>query len=280
MSIMVSWDGLKWYKNDRGINPRESAVLKTLYSLSTRNTIFVDVGAHIGFFAIRLAKVCKHVHAIEPNPESLEILETNIKLNNITNITIHPYACGNSPAKQPIYVADTCTTLYPRDRRKTVEVEVKQMDELIDHCDLVKMDIEGYEEQALQGANRIINLVKPIWIIEHHDLGLGAQYYPETKGASERIAKIMKDYIKITFDEGRATYIPKEKLQAFPKSALMRLVRLGVTHKIIKNIENRKAWYHDLPYTWWYSLSINDFLEEVGEHALFEPEWLNVVSNI
>ena len=276
MSILKSWDGYLWYKNDRGIKVREKNVLKTLYSLSTKNTVFVDIGAHIGFYVIRLAKVCKHVHAIEPNPEAIEILKENIKLNKIKNVTIHPYALGKEVRKANLYLADNNSTLLTRSDRNSIEVQVKTFDEVIDYCDLVKIDVEGFEEEVLLGAYRIITHVKPIWVIEHHDQGLGSIYYPETKGMSERIRTILKDYIKITFDVGRSVYIPKEKINEVKEEALKRLISLAILNKIIKNLEEQRPWYYGMPYTWWYSMTLLDFYEELLERVLNEPEWLRI----
>ena len=274
--ILVSWDGLKWFKHDRGICPREKNVLRTIQSLTNKNSVFVDVGAHIGFYTIRLALKCKHVHAVEPNPESAYILRRNIELNNIKNVTVHQCACGKNPSKAKIYIADTCTTLIPRTNRKTVEVNVKPLDSLVKYCDVVKIDVEGFEEEVLLGAKNLITHVKPIWVIEHHDKGMGIQYYPETKGMSERIRKILSDYIKITFDDGRSVYIHKSKINQVPKQALRRLITLGVHRHVLNNLVLDRAWYHGLPYTWWYGVSMLDFMEEVYEHAIEEPEWIKI----
>jgi len=275
--IYVSWDRLKWFKHNRGTCPREKNVLKTILSLTNKNSIFVDIGAHIGFYTVRLALKCKHVHAIEPNPESAYILRRNIELNNIKNVTVHQCACGRTHSKAKIYVADTCTTLIPRTGRKTIEVDVKPLDSLVNYCDVVKIDVEGFEEEVLLGAENLITHVKPIWVIEHHDKGLGIQYYPETKGMSERIRKILSDYIKITFDEGRSAYIHKAKINQVPEHALRRLITLGVHHHVLTNIIEGRAWYHGLPYSWWYGLSLLDFMEEVYEHVIEEPEWIKIV---
>ena len=275
--ILVSWDGLKWFKHDRGICPREKNVLRTIQSLTNKNSVFVDVGAHIGFYTVRLALKCKHVHAVEPNPESAYILRRNIELNNINNVTVHQCACGKNPSKAKIYIADTCTTLIPRTNRRTVEVDVKPLDSLVKYCDVVKIDVEGFEEEVLLGAKNLITHVKPIWIIEHHDKGLGIQYYPETKGMSERIRKLLSDYIKITYDEGRSAYIHKSKINQVPEHALRRLIALGVQHHVLTNIIEGRAWYHGLPYTWWYGVSMLDFMEEVYEHVIEEPEWIKIV---
>jgi len=275
--ILVSWDGLKWFKNNRGINLREKNVLKTILSLTNKNSVFVDIGAHIGFYTVRLALKCRHVHAVEPNPESAYILRRNLELNNIKNVTVHQCACGRTRSKAKIYIADTCTTLIPRTGRKTVEVDVKPLDSLVKYCDIVKIDVEGFEEEVLLGAENLITHVKPIWVIEHHDKGLGIKYYPETKGMSERIRKLLSDYIKITFDEGRSVYIHKLKISQIPENALRRLITLGVQHHVLTNLVEGRAWYHGLPYTWWYGVSMLDFMEEIYEHVIEEPEWIKIV---
>jgi FkbM family methyltransferase len=276
MTVYTSWDGLKWFQNTRGIIPREKNLLRTLQALATKDTVFVDIGAHVGFYTVRLAKTCRHVHAVEPNPESIKILEQNLRLNGISNVTVHPYAVGATPSASTLYMADTNTTLYPRHGVKTATVQVKTLDTLIEECHLVKIDIEGYEEQALQGAKRLITHVKPIWAIEHHDQGLGLQYYPETIGASIRIRSMLKEYYKITFDEGRSIYIHRAKLDEVPEHALRRLITLAVANKILTNIHMQRPWYHGLPYTWWYGMSALDTIEEVYERALEEQEWLKI----
>ncbi|MDA8594816.1 hypothetical protein N9L85_05535, partial [Euryarchaeota archaeon] len=45
------------------------------------------VGTHIGSLAIPLSKHCKAITAIEANPKTFELLEINLHLNNIENIT-------------------------------------------------------------------------------------------------------------------------------------------------------------------------------------------------
>ena len=276
--ILVSWDGLKWFRNPRGIIPREKNLLKIIQSLSDQSKVFVDVGAHVGFYAIRMAKQCRWVHAIEPNPESIEILRKNIELNDITNITIHPYACGAIRMKSKIYISDTTTTLFQRDDRPSIEVEVATLDELIHHCDVVKIDVEGWEEQVLLGAKRLIVEEKPIWLIEHHDVGEGAKHYPETRGMSQRIRNMLSEYRKITFDLGRSVYIHESVIDEVPREALRLILKLAVYFKVTQNLESLRPWYYGLPYTWWHGMSLVDFMEEVPERVVDEPEWLSAVS--
>lgn len=54
--------------------------------------VVLDIGASIGAFTLRAAKICKHVFAIEPMFHSE--LEENIRLNGLTNVTVLPIALG------------------------------------------------------------------------------------------------------------------------------------------------------------------------------------------
>lgn len=279
MSVMESWDGFKWYKHDRGITPRELNVLRTIEDLLNKDSIFVDAGAHIGFFTVRVAKVCRHVYAFEPNPESIEILRKNLELNKITNVTVHEVALGSSRSSTKLYLGDTTSTLFPRTDRKTIEVEVVPLDEMVEHCDVIKVDVEGYEGEVVAGAKRLIEKSKPIWVIEHHDMGVGLKYYPETAGTFHKIRALLKEHVCIIFDDGRAVYIPESKLDKVPREALRRLLTLRYTHMVIENVERNRPWYTGLPCTWWYGISMMDFIEQLPMHVLKEPEWLEIVKS-
>lgn len=273
MSIMQSWDGFLWYKHTCGAIPRELNVLKTLTALATPNSIFVDVGAHVGFYTVRMAKLCKHVHAIEPNPESADILRKNLELNKINNVTLHQVACGDKNEEKTLYMASECSTLYERSGRSQVNVHVRRLDELVSHCDIVKIDVEGWEEKVMLGALRLVNESKPVWVIEHHE---GA-FYPEVVDSIGRIREIMKDYVRITFDDGRCLYIHKSKINQIPQNFLKRMLTLHYTWIVFKNIEKGRDWYHGIPCTWWYGFSTMDFIEQLPDHVLNEPEWLKMV---
>src|SRR4029450_12928968 len=53
-----------------------------------------DVGAHFGFWAIRLSRVCRHVIAFEPSPANLVTLIQNV--GTIPNVTIINSAVGSA----------------------------------------------------------------------------------------------------------------------------------------------------------------------------------------
>jgi len=270
MSILRSWDGLLWYSHPRGIIQRELNALKTMMLIANSDSIFVDVGAHIGFYTVRMAKICRHVHAIEPDPESIEILKRNLELNGINNVTIHPVACGDVEEERTLYTASESSTLYERPDRRQVKVQVKRLDNLVPHCNIVKIDVEGWEEKVLLGARRLIEESKPIWIVEHHEVS----FYPEATGSTERIREIMKDYKRITIDTNRCIYIHSTMINQTPKEFLKRILTLHYTWRVLQNLEKGNPWYYGMPYTWWWGYSAIDFIEQLPDHILNEPEWM------
>jgi len=50
------------------------------------NDIVIDIGAHIGEYALPAAKNSGKVVAVEPNPDTFTILKKNIELNKISNV--------------------------------------------------------------------------------------------------------------------------------------------------------------------------------------------------
>ena len=57
--VLTSWDGYKWYiENDSDklpLNEGEETVLKFLYMVARRDRIFLDVGAHVGKYTVRMS---------------------------------------------------------------------------------------------------------------------------------------------------------------------------------------------------------------------------------
>ena len=126
---------------------------------------FLDVGANIGYFSClfgRLADPNGKVVAIEPEPQNLRLLESNLKLNGLKNVTVHGCAVGakDGTARMGIYKAANRgrhSLVDLENCKEFVQVPVRRLDDLVRDAGvkswaLVKMDVEGYESLAFEGG--------------------------------------------------------------------------------------------------------------------------------
>jgi FkbM family methyltransferase len=142
-----------------------------------------DVGANVGFFtmlAARLAGPDGRVVAFEPVPACAEAVVANAELNGFANVTVLQRAAGTSAHRERLLVvADrSWSHLESRGRHPLttdeVEVEVVAIDDLVASGelpppDVVKIDIEGSEMDALMGMRRTIADHRPAIVCELHE---------------------------------------------------------------------------------------------------------------
>jgi FkbM family methyltransferase len=125
--------------------------------------VFVDVGAHIGWFSILaglIVGVAGRVHAIEPFPATFARLRDNVARTGLTNLVPWPVAAGDRVGSARVHLqphGDSGSTTAVDDRG--VAVPKVPVDELVDDgrpVRLLKIDVEGFEPAVLEGARRML----------------------------------------------------------------------------------------------------------------------------
>ncbi len=176
---------LRAYKRDavgRGLyrrkvhEPSLTNLLLTRFADSSAEN-FIDVGANIGYFSCLLSKLAGpggKVLAIEPEPQNLRLLQQNIKINNLTNVEVHPCALGatDGSALLGLYKPSNRgrhSIVDPDDARSTVRVPVRTLDDIartsgkdIKSWSLVKIDVEGYESFVIDGASETLPRIETL----------------------------------------------------------------------------------------------------------------------
>jgi len=269
--IVKSWDGFKWYiENDSHklvLNDGERTVIEFLKMVSGKGKVFVDIGAYLGSHTVRLAKYYEFVYAVEPNPEAVKVLRENLKLNDIYNYVIMQFALGDREGEAILNLRGGSSTLLEGYKGKgKIRVKVKRLDDIIDYANVIKIDVEGYEEHVIRGGLDLIRKCKPVIVIEHHE----NREYKELKGTRERIRKLLSDYISINLNGVHYAYVPKDYDLSKIKDALV----WDWINYVLKNIEEGRPWYYGLPRKWWYGAGITDFILALPDHILKEEEWI------
>jgi FkbM family methyltransferase len=142
---------------------------------------FFDVGANIGVYTV-IAGVKGvpegiKIHAFEPVPENARYFMRNITLNALSNISLVQKAVGDKPGRLKLLLApDSIATHSPSikhtkgDINDSVEVDLITIDKYNKKkkipVDLLKIDVEGYDEKVIRGAQETISLYKPTVFIE------------------------------------------------------------------------------------------------------------------
>ncbi len=133
---------------------------------------FWDIGASIGLYSNMIAKILGEkgkVISFEPEDRSRGRLNENIKLNGNENISVFPIALGSKKDTLHLQLSERLssgthqlTTNKVTDTVNTKAVEVLPADEFMIRENLsvptvLKIDVEGFEEEVLKGAKNILS---------------------------------------------------------------------------------------------------------------------------
>jgi FkbM family methyltransferase len=152
----------------------EPHVRRFLVDVLETGHVVVDVGANVGclcFQAARLVGEQGRVIAIEPNPDNVQLLYAGILMNGAGNVEVWPCAAWDGPGVMSLKggASNTYLTLAQPLEEGRAYTRLIRLDEALAHLDridLIKIDIEGYEPRAIQGARGLIERHCPTLLTE------------------------------------------------------------------------------------------------------------------
>ena len=121
------------------------------------NDIIIDIGAHIGLFALFASQFCKDgtIYCFEPVKENYDILLFNLQLNRIKNVKPHNIAVSYNTGTVTIFLNDDESghSMYVTSE-KSITVQSNSLQNIIDSnkiekCNFVKIDCEGEEYEII-----------------------------------------------------------------------------------------------------------------------------------
>ena len=160
-----AWRG--WWRGER-----ELRLLKHLVD-PARNA--VDAGANKGVYSYFLARYAKHCFAYEPNPKVRAILE---RCARGAKVTVSGAAlsdrAGAATMMLPLrrgrpsnQTGSLRTDLVGRMEHLEIEVETRRLDgEQVGDVGFIKIDVEGFERKAIEGARQTIARCHPTLLVE------------------------------------------------------------------------------------------------------------------
>jgi FkbM family methyltransferase len=162
-----------------------------IYELQTRRfleskirtgMVIYDVGAHVGYYTLmasRLVGPGGRVVAFEPNPSNISFLRRHLGLNGVDNVTVIE-AAVSSMAGTAHFDAGGEPSMGHLASTGSLEVKLVTIDAIADELDLrpnlIKVDVEGHEPPALEGAMRSLVRDRP---------GVFLSVGPDTRPACE-----------------------------------------------------------------------------------------------
>jgi FkbM family methyltransferase len=193
----------------------------TAYFKIKKGDFILEAGAYTGLFTIYASKKVGKLGKIisfEPDPYNYKMLKRNIALNKIKNVILVKKGLYSKDDVLPFDIQSIGSNIVslntPFHNRKTInKIKVTTADRELDNLkikkiDLVTMDIEGAEIEAMEGFRKIIKKNRNIhFAIASYHIVDGKK----TKLFLEKFFKSLKFYVK-TEDNGQlTTYASRKK---------------------------------------------------------------------
>jgi FkbM family methyltransferase len=212
-----------------------------LFALLARDAVVVmDLGANTGVYSLMSTRVSPHarVIAVEPGPANAERLRANLQLNGDDRVTTVEAAVGCSQGTLELTVpadggiSDVASPVDAFSRAHwgidytTVTVAQTTVDQLVtdhdlDQVCLIKLDVECFELQALEGAKETLTTFAPVVLAEVFDYEVFTGSRPELRGRipadnSEQVEALMAGHGYTFFAVGEGGVLRVQTLRGMP----------------------------------------------------------------
>ena len=164
---------LKWIRHGLQIQP--NIALRSKWLQTMKFDTIIDIGANVGQAAINLCSLFENttVHSFEPIPSCFEQLKKVAKV--YPNLKVYNFGLGNEtvslPFHQNSYTPSSSLLVMKPDHIKSypksaitndITIQVKRLDDIaselkIGKSVLVKIDVQGFESQVIEGGIRTIS---------------------------------------------------------------------------------------------------------------------------
>lgn len=186
-----------------------------------RNSL--DIGANIGLAALLMAEIApsSKIFSFEPSPRTYGHLVENIGRNQgLSQISPQPFAVGDSSKKIRFFNDDAQSHAnHIALDGDGIEVEMKSIDDFVyasglSTVDFIKIDIEGFELPAFQGAVQTLLKFRPVVLFEFNEYAIIYNAHMNPLDYLTQIMNAVGAMAVVNSLTGEATALPCEASQA------------------------------------------------------------------
>jgi len=171
-------------------NKNEKREVELVKKIVKPGMVFVDIGAHIGYYTLIAAKLVRDegkVYSFEPEARNFDLLIKNIRANNYTNVIPFKKAVSNKTGETNFFVnkdhsrGHSFAQSQVLGKSNSIRVETITLDNFFnsglvsDKVDFIKIDTEGAEGLIIEGAKKLL---------EKKDLKILMEFYPQALKAN------------------------------------------------------------------------------------------------
>ncbi len=144
-------------------------------SLIEKNYKILDVGANIGCTTLLFGSLASEVDSFEPSPSTFEILKINVAFSLHSNTRIHNFGLGMKDENLTLTFAPSNRSgAFVSDKTQASKghaierIVVKNGDNFLyqKEVNFIKIDVEGYEKNVLEGLSQTILKNRPVVVLE------------------------------------------------------------------------------------------------------------------
>ena len=151
---------------DRSPNPESDDWYRALRERDLHVGVAFDVGVNYGYTTAWLSRWADRVVAFEPHPANAELVREQLRIRRIDNVELVPCAVSDREGQATLHVRKhdghhSLGISGASPTREQVAVPTTTLDRAaeergIDRVGLLKIDVEGYEPDVLEGARRLL----------------------------------------------------------------------------------------------------------------------------
>ena len=192
--------GDPYFDNLESENHANDFLTKIANGWLKRDAVILDIGANIGVTSCIFSIKAPHgrIHSFEPSPETFGFLRETLASNNAEHCSAYQLALGAKIGELQFYdnpVSASASHLVLAGETLgggTMAVEVSTVDRFIaekglSRLDLIKIDVEGFELDVLDGAEKTLRMLKPGVFLEFNSFALIAHRNINPRSVIERL---------------------------------------------------------------------------------------------